>query len=227
MPDLARVVLPSKGARRQNPAVLTAFDEVRGYLDAADAYAAAGLDRDATCLKLAHLGLALGLRPEKRFGLDWGDFDWDAGFALVVRACTSAERGLALKGTKTGRAREVPLPARLVDALRPLAGDGPVFPGRVAERLSPSTAHKLFCFTEKHKHWLAFTAWAQEGGRVGVRISIENCRHSFATAYLHGSGNVEDLSKLLGHAEISTTYRRYVRPSAEDVRRAALRIVDL
>lgn len=62
---------------------------------------------------------------------------------------------------------------------------------------------------------------------MDVRISIENCRHSFATAYLHGGGNVEDLSKLLGHAEISTTYRRYVRPSAEDVKRAALRIVDL
>ncbi len=38
------------------------------------------------------------------------------------------------------------------------------------------------------------------------------CRRS-ARSYLHAGGRVEDLSRILGHSNISTTYRRYVRPS--------------
>ncbi|OUO95393.1 hypothetical protein C2L80_01405 [Rubneribacter badeniensis] len=44
-------------------------------------------------------------------------------------------------------------------------------------------------------------------------------RHSFATSYLHAGGGVEDLSRILGHSDINTTYRRYVRPNVEDLRR--------
>lgn len=43
--------------------------------------------------------------------------------------------------------------------------------------------------------------------------------HSFATSYLHAGGGVEDLSRILGHSDINTTYRRYVRPNVEDLRR--------
>ena len=42
-------------------------------------------------------------------------------------------------------------------------------------------------------------------------------RHSFATSYLHAGGNIEDLSRILGHSDINTTYRRYVRPSVDDL----------
>lgn len=44
-------------------------------------------------------------------------------------------------------------------------------------------------------------------------------RHSFATSYLHAGEGVEDLSRILGHSDINTTYRRYVRPNVEDLRR--------
>ena len=50
-------------------------------------------------------------------------------------------------------------------------------------------------------------------------LSCYNMRHSFATSYLHAGGNVEDLSRLLGHSDINTTFRRYVRPSVDDLRR--------
>ena len=52
-----------------------------------------------------------------------------------------------------------------------------------------------------------------------AHVTIENMRHSFATSYLHAGGRVEDLSRILGHSNISTTYRRYVRPSVEDLAR--------
>ena len=56
-------------------------------------------------------------------------------------------------------------------------------------------------------------------------VTIENQRHSFATSYLHAGGRVEDLSRILGHADIVTTYRRYVRPGYEDAARGVGGIV--
>jgi site-specific recombinase XerD len=48
-------------------------------------------------------------------------------------------------------------------------------------------------------------------------MNESTARHSFATSYLHAGGRVEDLSRILGHADIVTTYRRYVRPTAADM----------
>ena len=55
-------------------------------------------------------------------------------------------------------------------------------------------------------------------------MAIENMRHSFATSYLHASGNVADLSLMLGHADINSTLRRYVHPNMDDLRRGMLSV---
>lgn len=53
-------------------------------------------------------------------------------------------------------------------------------------------------------------------------------RHSFATSYLAAGGNVENLSRILGHSDINTTFSRYVRPQsdalAEEMARVAATI---
>jgi len=43
-------------------------------------------------------------------------------------------------------------------------------------------------------------------------------RHSFATAYLDAGGRIETLSRILGHANISTTVNRYFRPDVKALR---------
>ncbi|WP_417135102.1 tyrosine-type recombinase/integrase [Rubneribacter badeniensis] len=63
------------------------------------------------------------------------------------------------------------------------------------------------------------TAGRYAEGLTVPHVTIENMRHSFATSYLHAGGGVEDLSRILGHSDINTTYRRYVRPNVEDLRR--------
>lgn len=92
---------------------------------------------------------------------------------------------------------------------------GPFLIGASGKRLTPSTA----C-----KRWRAFLRDHPDLPPV----TVENMRHSFATSYLAGGGNVENLSRILGHSDINTTFSRYVRPQsdalAEEMARVAATI---
>ena len=46
--------------------------------------------------------------------------------------------------------------------------------------------------------------------KAGVKnIAPHGTRHTFATHYMMDGGNLWDLQKILGHADIKTTERRY------------------
>ena len=83
--------------------------------------------------------------------------------------------------------------------------------GSNGKRISPSTAQK---------RWRKFL---NDNPEI-KQVTIENMRHSFATSYLHAGGNVEDLSRLLGHSDINTTFSKYVKPSVEDLRRGMMAV---
>lgn len=207
----ARYVMPPDGRRRDNGLVVGTFAAMAPLLRALRRYAV----RDGGfCLALGALGLLAGLRPEERYGLDWGDMDLGAGVLRVRRAylaVSAREGGHDLKAPKTALSeRVVPMPHDLVDALGSMPGPhaGPVLLGAHGGRVSPATAKR---------RWAAFLRWCDGEGHEVPHVTIENCRHSYATSYLHAGGNVEDLSRILGHSTIVTTYRRYVRPSTDDV----------
>ena len=42
-------------------------------------------------------------------------------------------------------------------------------------------------------------------------------QRDFATSHLHAVDKVKVPSRILGHSDINTTYRRYVRPSVDDL----------
>lgn len=209
----ARYSLPPAGRRRDNGVVVTTFDEMRPLVAALRRYSATD---GGFCLCLALLGLLMGLRPEERYGLDWGDVDLAAGVCHVRRAylmVSPREGGHDLKAPKTAlSARDVPIPDDVAEALAALPGghDGPVLVGAGGGRVSPSTA--------RHR-WDRFLAWCDSEGADVPHVTVENQRHSFATSYLHAGGRVEDLSRILGHSDIVTTYRRYVRPGYGDAAR--------
>lgn len=210
-PACARYVMPPDSRRRDNGFVVGTFAAMAPLLRALRCYAV----RDGGfCLALGALGLLAGLRPEERYGLDWGDMDLGAGVLRVRRAylaVSAREGGHDLKAPKTALSeRVVPMPHDLVDALGSMPGPhaGPVLLGAHGGRVSPATAKR---------RWAAFLRWCDGEGREVPHVTIENCRHSYATSYLHAGGNVEDLSRILGHSTIVTTYRRYVRPSTDDV----------
>ena len=215
----ARYSLPPEGRRRDNGVVLTTFDAMAPLVSALRGHAAAD---GGFCLALGLLGLLMGLRPEERYGLDWADVDLGAATCRVRRAYLMVSRGEGthdLKEPKTAHSlRDVPVPPDVADALMALPGprDGPVLVGADGGRVSPSTA--------RHR-WDRFLAWCDAGGLDVPHVTVENCRHSFATSYLHAGGRVEDLSRILGHSDIVTTYRGYVRPDATDAARGVSDIV--
>lgn len=210
-PAEARFKMPPKGRKRDNGIVITTFEAMRPLIDAIDAY-------ESECIeKIAMTGLHMGLRPEERYGLDLEDVRTDRELVRVQQAYVTAsqkEGGRQLKDTKTELStRDVPMPKSLVprmERLAPPGSSGPFITGADGKRISPSTAQK---------RWKAFLRWCDENGIDVQHVTIENMRHSFATSYLHAGGNIEDLSRILGHSDINTTYRRYVRPNVDDLRR--------
>ena len=79
--------------------------------------------------------------------------------------------------------------------------------------MTPSTAQK---------QWLRFLDAHSEC----PRLTIENMRHSFATAYLAQGGHIETLSRILGHSNISTTINRYYKPDIGVLRADMLRVAE-
>lgn len=216
-PAGARYVMPERGRPRDNGVVITTYEGMRPLISALSDYA---LVDGGFCRTLAVLGLMMGLRPEERYGLDWRDLDLTEGVCHVRRAYLSVSRregSYDEKEPKTAlSARDVPIPD---DVRAMLARDrsrggivrmGPVLTGMGGQRVPPSTARR---------RWSAFLRWCDSEGRDVPHVTIENCRHSFATSYIHAGGRVEDLSRILGHSDITTTYRRYVRPGSEDLER--------
>lgn len=213
-PAEARFKMPPKGGSRDSSGVVSTFAGMRPYIDAARLWG------DSTVLLLMLTGFLMGLRPEERYALDVESFG--GGFRCCEVRCaytssSAAEGGNHMKAPKTPLSRRtVPVPADAREDLgRLCAGrSGPLIVGAGGARVSPSTAQKrVRRFFRDHPE-LPF-------------VSIENMRHSFATSYLHAGGNVEDLSRILGHADINTTYRRYVRPNQSDLDRAAASVVKL
>ena len=210
-PAEARYKLPPKGRKRDNGIVITTFADMRHLIEAIDEYGNECVE------KIAMTGLHMGMRPEERYGLDCEDVRIDRGLMRVKQAYVAAsaqEGGRQLKGTKTELStRDVPIPRSMlprIERLCPAGSSGPFITGADGKRISPSTAQK---------RWRAFLRRCDEESIDVPHVTIENMRHSFATSYLHAGGNVEDLSRILGHSDINTTYRRYVRPNVDDLRR--------
>lgn len=222
-PASGRFRMPLEGKPRGNTTVITTFEDMKPLLDALRQYRE--ID-DGFCLVLAGLGLLMGLRPEERYGLDWEDLDFINNLCHVQRAYTSVskrEGNHDLKKPKTKLSnRYVPIPVDFAECLRQYAneekmrGHGPVLLGFNRHRITPATAKG---------RWDRFCRWAKQNNLAITEVTIENMRHSFATSYLHAGGKVEDLSRMLGHSNISTTYKRYVKPNTEDIRQGVHKFV--
>ena len=209
-PAEATFALPKEGSKRDNGLVLTTFEEIYELLEIVS------LKGSQSVQRIAYTGLLEGLRPEERYALDWSDLDLSNATITIDSAYVSASKkhgGNQTKETKTAKSRRViPMHPKFEEWLSGIPSGGKAFiVGSNGKRISPSTAQK---------RWKRFLDENQEAKPV----TIENMRHSFATSYLHAGGNVEDLSLMLGHSDINTTYRRYVKPNVDDLRRGMLAV---
>ena len=198
-PSQAKFAWPSvKSAKRDNGVVLQTFDQIADMLEYIRDNCSQSLQR------IAYTGLLQGMRPEERYALDWSDIDIYAGTISITKAYVTASDkhgGKQIKETKTARSnRVIPMHPDFKSWVEQLPRSSTAFiVNDHGERISPSTM--------QHR-WARFLA---ENPTL-PQVTIENMRHSFATAYLAAGGRVEVLSRLLGHSNIQTTINRYYKP---------------
>lgn len=204
-PALARYALPKKGRKRDNGLILSDFDEIGQFV------ATVQNDAPEAITRLVMSGLLLGLRPEERYALNHEDFDFANGTVTINGAYVMASKthgGNQMKSPKTELSqRTIPMPQAFIDWFYwDASGEGAWIVGK-SGRLSPSTGRKMWNrYLDAHPDL--------------PRVTLENMRHSFATSCLQAGMNVEDLSRILGHSDINTTFRRYVKPDLKNMRRS-------
>lgn len=209
-PAEANFAYPRTRNSKKEGLVLTEFAQIYDFLDLVEEKGSQSVQR------IAFTGFLQGLRPEERYALDWSDLDMENQVISVNSAYVSASRrhgGRQIKQTKTEKSsRLVPMHPLFHKWLEKTpCGGGAFILGADGSRISPSTAQK---------RWRRFLNENPEAPKV----TIENMRHSFATSYLHAGGNVEDLSRILGHSDINITFKKYVRPSVEDLRKGMMAV---
>ncbi len=186
---------------RRHPRVLSPA-EVQTILDGCDRL------RDRLLFAVMHesgmrIGEALGLRHE----------DWSAAERTVAVVPRENDNGAR---STSGRPRTIPVSPSLVrlyaDYLHGEYGDLDsdyvfvnLWGGRRGQPLTYDTAHDL---VERLRR------------RTGLDFDPHWFRHGYATGLLRAGTPVEVVSKLLGHASVTTTSATYAHLDVEDARRA-------
>lgn len=166
------------------------------------------------------VGVLSGMRPAELRGLGWKDLDLpEAGEGLARIRHSSTEligQKPKLKGTKTGKPKIVPLMPEAVDALREhkvrqneerlklgelWEDNGLVCPTATGTIINRSN------LTNRHYKPILKKAGLPKETR------LYDLRHTFGMLWVDSGEDIATLSKVLGHARVSTTADNYVHPS--------------
>ncbi|MDO4169336.1 MAG: tyrosine-type recombinase/integrase [Lachnospiraceae bacterium] len=156
------------------------------------------------------LSLYTGLRIGEVCGLKWGDFCLDENLLYVERTLMRIQNTDSNSKTKTKilidkpksdcSIRIVPISSFLIPYLQTLKkGNSCYFLTGTCNYMEPRMYFKKY------------------------KVIMENCdlgefnyhalRHTFATRCVEKGFDMKSLSEILGHADVTTTFRRYVHPS--------------
>ena len=140
--------------------------------------------RDRAMLEVLY---ATGLRITELVTLDVDDVDLDA------RTVRCLGKGSRERVVPIGRPARAAVDAWLVRGRPALApGDAALFCNRRGGRLTRQGGWKII---KKHAH----------AAGLAAQVSPHTLRHSFATHFLDGGGDVRVVQELLGHASVNTT----------------------
>lgn len=146
--------------------------------------------------------VCLGLRREEGCGLEWGDIDLRSGRVRIQRVVQTVAGVEVVEAPKTElSAREVWLPRFAVLRLREIKGTG-----RLVGDLAPDVVARRYKAHCRHEG----LPW----------VPPKDLRHSWATTALAAGVDVAIVSRALGHTDISTTARYYLRPDSRVLRDA-------
>jgi integrase len=163
---------------------------------------------------LVALAAGTGLRWGECAGLCWDALDLTAGMVRVIRVAEEVSGHVRLKPYPKSRAgrRSVPLPPFVVEALTDHArrfGDSTdlVFVARTGEPLKRGTFRAR--------------VWKPSLARAGLPSSLRfhDLRHSYATWLVSDGVPVNDVARVMGHEQTSTTLDRYAHSTRDRDRR--------
>lgn len=163
--------------------------------------------------RICVLGLCEGLRKGEVLALRWEDVDLGRRELTVRGTYTQGKGGAHETDPKNRNAfRTIPLRAYAAERMGEWGpGEGPIVAGPGGGLLNPVTAGERM---------RRFTAGAYPDGTPLPRVTCASLRHSFATACVNEGMEVSKLSRIMGHADIKTTMRYYVRQKLDDLKAA-------
>lgn len=180
------------------------------------------------------LCVMMGLRRGEAMGLSWEDVDLDAR-VLTVRHSYDDLGNLKDPKTRSGH-RPLPMPDRVVDALRALrdaqrgrfcvsrillasgatepvqTGSTPVFSDEIGRRMLP---HSLTRWWDRNRKSYGLDGW-----------TIHELRHSYLTELARQGVAPKVVQELAGHSNIATTLSIYTHVSMDDKREAMDEFMD-
>ncbi len=166
---------------------------------------------------IVYLGSMCGLRKGEILALRWSAIHADAGMIDVEHSLTNRD---VLKDPKTTAGkRSIPLPRMVANALeawRPFAKEddrGLIFRTANGRHFTDSNFYKSF--------WHPLLIRADIPSLAGKRRRFHALRHFAGSAWLAGGVSLPEVSRLLGHANMSITARVYSHAVAEVHHQAA------
>ncbi len=137
------------------------------------------------------LALYTGMRRGEIIALRWDAINWESNFLTVKRAYCRTEKRV-LEQTKSRKIRHIPICMALRGHLEEFK-ELTLLSGYVCPPIHPDCFHK------------EFKKLAREAKVAPMRF--HDLRHTFASNFLMGGGNIYDLQKILGHSTIQVTER--------------------
>lgn len=185
--DDPTATLDSPKVKKRLPKAISR-DDIERLLAAPAKGASAKSQRDHALLELLY---ASGMRVTELVSLDVSDVSLASGTVRV-------------RGKKTsGKERVIPIGERALDALRTYLNRGRLQLVRDPEERALFLNHRGQRLTRQGL-WLIIKHYVEEVG-ISEDVTPHTLRHSFAAHKLSQGKSLQDIQKLLGHANISTT----------------------
>ena len=192
----------------------------------------------------AWLLMYTGCRLGEAMALRWEDVDFDANVVHISKSVSWAGGGINVRSPKTKNAvRDIPLMPRLKELL--LARRGQSWEYVIGGLKRPLTD------AEYHTRWLQYCTELglvepcegrtryRDGRRTQKRqkekplgpvykasVTAHQLRHSFATDLYDAGVGVLEAKQIMGHSDISTTYKIYTHIRERKLQGAAQKLID-
>ena len=158
------------------------------------------------------LALMLGARRGELLALTWPDIDIENGRMTIRASLSQTKAATAIKSTKTGRVRMVPLPIAAREVLRRLRVQQNEDRLRAGEIYEVDDRRPLF--TDEIGHQLtpkaATNAFARIAKKAGIgTTSLHSTRHTAATQLIAAGIDITTTAAILGHTTPNVTLALY------------------